>query len=383
MKKSIFITLGILILVLILGVWAYLFAFGAPKDADDVFARFGKNGASETPLFDTSRIDTENVTVGGRIQALKQLTTRPVAGAGFVDGGIAYVEQGTGHLYEIDLISGAETLISGTTIPSTRKAVFSSLGEHVAITMMEGDVSKTLVGTYGSDAQFSGIALPDNATQVAFGSGAGTIQYLVREDTGAVGYSSNLDRNSSTRVFSLPLRDVRVLWGNPVYVYTTPTATQSGYLYRVVKNNLTYVTKGDMGLMAFRTPQGLVLTSNTESSVITTTLLENAEKVPQALPLIPEKCVTTDTAIYCAVPKETLNIYSFPDAWYKGVVSYTDALWKIDTVSGTATMLIDFIAVSGRSIDVASIGVNTDGDQVYLINKNDNTLWLFDTTLTE
>ncbi len=381
MKKAIFITVGTLILILVVGVWAYLFAFGAPKSGGEIFARFGGgNDAEITTLPENTNIDVGDTDTTGAPQALKQLTTRPVAGAGFVTSGIRYVEQGTGHVYEINLLTGSETLLSGTTIPGARHAVFSPDSMFVAITMDDEGVSKTLAGKVGLGAQFSGVSLPDNATNVAFANASGTLEYTLVEGLGTVGYSYNILKETSVKVFELPLRDIEVLWGNPTYVYTTPSATQIGYIYQVIKNDLHYVTDGARGLMGFHTPTGLVITKNLDAGVHSYKITNASGTAAQVLPLIPEKCTSGETFFYCAVPKSKLDVRSFPDDWYMGTVWLDDVLWTIDATKNSATSLVDFTFESGRAIDVLKIGTDAMGKKVYLINKNDNTLWLFDTT---
>ncbi len=384
MKKTIFITIGVLIFILIIGVWAYLFTYGVPASSSDIFAHFGGATTPNTNpsvLIDTTLVDTQNTTSEGIPQALKQLTTRPVAGAGFIDRSILYVEQGTGHVYSIDLTTGSETLLSGTTIPGAREAFFSHDGSYVAMTMVENTISKTLVGKIGINVQFSGVALPSGATQIHFGSTTGTIQYIIVSAVGTIGYTYDIVKDSTTQIFTLPLRDIRVLWGDPLYVYTTPSSQEIGYVYRVVKNDVHFITSGKFGLMAFTTPTGLMVTANIDS-VVTTIHTGGIRDIRQALPLIPEKCASGLVSTYCAVPRDSeLDTLSFPDAWYKGIVSYTDVLWNIDPTTGRAISLVDFLDISKRAIDVSTIGINSAGNMLFFINKNDNTLWVFDTTL--
>lgn len=383
MKKPIFITIGILIILLILGVWAYLFTFGKPANSGEIFARFGAGKDATTPavLPEDTRVDTGDTSQSGASQALKQLTTRPVAGAGFVEGGIRYVEQGTGHIYAIDFATGVETLLSGTTIPGTRSAVFSPDSSYVAVSMMDGQMTKTLAGRVTKGEQFSGVALPPGATNMAFAHATGTLQFIVKGDYGSVGYSYNIERGASTKIFTIPLQDIHVLWGNPTYVYTTPTAKQTGYLYRLLKNELVYVTSGEPGLMGFVTKDGVVVTRNTDT-VRSYAINSKGEKMAQPLiPYIPEKCTSGESFVYCGIPKDALNTQTFPDDWYMGTVSFDDVLRKVDIVDGSATLLVDFKSVSGRAIDIAHIGADEDGQRIFFINKNDNTLWMFDTTL--
>lgn len=383
MKKSILITIGVLIILLVIGVWAYLFTFGKPANSSEIFARFGAGKDATVPVVlpEDTRVDTGDTSHSGASQALKQLTTRPVAGAGFVKGGIRYVEQGTGHIYTIDFATGVETLLSGTTIPGTRSAVFSPDSSYVAITMVNGQTNKTLTGQLKTGELFSGVALPDGAYNIAFASASGTLQFIVRGTYGSTGYSYNIARGASTKLFTIPLEDIHVLWGNPTYVYTTPTAKQTGYLYKVLKNELVYVTNGEPGLMAFMTGDGVVVTRNTDT-VRSYAINSKGEKLAQPLiPYIPEKCTSGESFVYCAIPKNTLDTQTFPDDWYMGTISFDDVLRKVDIVNGSATLLVDFKSVSERAIDIAHIGADVDGQHIYFINKNDNTLWMFDTTL--
>ncbi len=383
MKKTIVIILGVLLLILIVGVWAYLFAYGTPKNGSDIFAQFGVSRDTEvTTLPENSNIDVGNLDTLGTPQALKQLTTRPVAGAAFSEDALLYVEQGTGHIYLIDLQNGSETLISGTTIPGTRNALFSPESTYVAITTIDGDVSKTLVGKIQLGNQFSGISLPDNADNITFANASGTLEYTLTDGFGTIGYSYNIPKEVGTEVFALPLRDIEVLWGNPTYVYTTPSATQVGYIYRVVKNDLLFVTNGAPGLMGFRNSTDLIVTKNNGRNVYSQRIDIDGQMALQSVPYIPEKCISGSTFTYCAVPKSELGDSSFPDDWYMGTVSFDDVLWSIDTSNNSALSLVDFKYVSGREIDVFKIGADKEGKRVYLINKNDNTLWLFDTTVS-
>ena len=384
MKKKILITFGIILTILILGVWAYLFTFGAPKNTAEIFTNFGMGGDAEiVPIPESTTIDTGDSTTTGTPQALKQLTTRPVAGAVFTNEGsaIRYVEQGTGHIYSIDLTNGTETLISGTTLPGTRNAVFSKDGASVAITISDGGNLKTLVGEVGKEGgqNFTGVALPQGAVEIYFSNATNTLMYALKGTTGTTGYSYNTKKETGTQLFSIPLRDIHVLWeGDQIYVYTVPTNAQTGYMYKIVKNDLTYVTEGGRGLLGFISNNNPIVTRTDVSGVYSYYIQEKTD-TPTQVVIIPEKCVGGKNLLYCSVPRDFGNTEAFPDNWYKGVTSYSDILWEIDTPVGVATPLSDFELESGRQIDVSNIGISSDDTRLYLINKNDNTLWMFDT----
>lgn len=385
MKKSLFITFSIIVTVLILSIWAYLFTFGTPKDGAEIFANFGLGNEEELSpvIVDSTTVDVSDSTQEGAPQALKQLTLRPVAGATFTTSGdsVRYVEQGTGHIYSINLVSGSETLISGTTLPGTREALFSKDGAQVAISIFDGAELKTLVGSVGETTtqSFTGVALPQGAQNIFFDTATNTLMYTLKEKDGVSGYSYNTKKETGVQLFSIPLRDVKVLWGgNSIYAYTTPTASQTGYIYKILKNELTYVVEGGLGLMGLLYNNLPIITMIDVNTIYSSSISENGTESILPVTTLPEKCIGGEAFLYCTVPQDFGNTETFPDNWYKGRTSYSDVLWEIDIDNSVATVLSNFELESGRQIDVSKIGISEDNTRLYFINKNDNTLWMFD-----
>ncbi len=358
--------------------------YGTPKNSADIFARFGIVGERVTPTIpiNPSVVDVGNIGENNTSQKLKQLTTKPVAGAVFTEAGIRYVEQGTGHVYEINLITGSEALISGTTLPETAEAIFSNNSLYVAITSYNTLGNKTIVGEITDDGSVTGVVLPSGATDVSFADATNTLFYRVEGQDYSTGYSYDIIQARGTEIFKIPLRDVHVLWSSPLYVYTTPSFAQKGYLYQVSQNELMYTTPGGTGLMGVSYDDGVVVTKVSETNVSSFALTHSGVATALPLPLISEKCTQNHArrnALYCTTPTD-INAGTFPDDWYKGTLSYSDILWDIDVAGGSATALSNFLLESGREIDVSKIGTNETGAYIYFINKNDNTLWMFDTT---
>jgi hypothetical protein len=204
---------------------------------------------------------------------------------------------------------------------------------------------------------------------------------MLKNTTGAVGYTYVLDTEANRAVFNIPLRDVHVLWGTPTYVYTTPTSVQTGHVYTIgAQSVLEYLTNGMPGLIATRYGAGIVATSITESERFSLAVSANGDRVDQTLPFIPEKCTTNPfntLRVFCAVPTN-IDEGVFPDDWYMGTLGYSDVLWDMDIQTGSAITLLNFLTESGREMDVQKIGADKFGVKLYFINKNDNTLWLFD-----
>lgn len=383
MNKKILIIASIALILIAGGVWAYALIF-APSAGSGVFANFGAGGdaASVAPTTeDSSDGDTQDFNGEITLSKLHQLTTNAVAGAVFADGGILYVEQGTGHIQFLDLASSTETLVSGTTIPGAYDAEFSSDGEFVAITTTQDGAAKTVVGSVpavGGSGALDGVALPLGASEVDLATKTGIAYYMLRTSGGARGFAYSMSKKTSTEIFTIPVRDVHVLWGDPLYVYTTPSTLTEGYLYKVVGNELRYVTEGGIGLTAFRYDDGIVVTRKDNNRYLSS-LVSNSKEVPLngADALIPEKCIASGSDLFCGASGAVGLTPDFPDAWYKGAITFSDILWHINTGFNSVSGLSDFFAESGRQIDVLKIGIDSLGTRLWFINKNDNVLWTY------
>ena len=134
-----------------------------------------------------------------------------------------------------------------------------------------------------------------------------------------------------------------------------------------------------MGFLFNNTP----ITTTSGESEITSSAITFDGKDALPVVVIPEKCIGNKMFLYCAAPRNTGDLSVFPDNWYKGATSYSDTLWEIDVAGGVATVLSNFELESGRQIDVSKIGISEDSTRLYFINKNDNTLWMFDSRVYE
>lgn len=391
MKKTALIISGIVICLVIIGLWVYLFMFGTPQSGRELFSNF--NIFSEEPevidLTNTSPIVDvgENTTFGSTEGPLKRLTTRPVAGAIVLDDRVRYVEKGTGYVFDINLDSGAETIVTNMTIPQTIDALFSPTGNRVAFTSYDDGVANTLVGTItksdtGADT-LEGINLPHNSENLAFSEDGTKILYTVRDEIGSTGMQYNIVADTLQTVFTTHLRDIRVIWGSPVYIYTTPSGQQTGYLYEVQGNAvLKRIEGGVQGLAASKYADTLVIFATTGNTPTTYVFDTEAGILPFSLGVLQEKCAAIEdgSTVYCAAPL----IYptgTYPDDWYKGVISPADELWGIDPSTGEAIFLYNITENTGQNIDIVEMGVSGTGRYLHFINKNDDSLWLFDTTI--
>ncbi len=384
MKKSLII-LGALLIVVVLVVWGYLMVFGAPQSTADIFTSFGIRGETQTDSYNTPPPDTISPVTDNEVSvsALRQVVVGiEVVGAVFVGDVLRFVERGTGHIYDLNIVSGEVKKVSGTTIPKTSSAVFSKNGSRVAITHEDGGAFLTTIGTIdGGGVLLNMVGLQPNSVEVVFISDS-VVRYLETLADGTVGVELNLDTEKKTKLFTTPLKQLRLaVASTTTYAYTTPSSKLLGFVY-TVDGGLHYVSNGGFGLLPVPYGEGVVLSTLTENGVFTSSVV-GAQNTPLPISLFPEKCVgnpkTNTLTLYCSAPALALS-GDYPDMWYKGLVSLKDSFWEVDPGTNQSFLLSDMFFEGGREIDVSSIGVSVDGSFVYMINKNDNSLWLYDTT---
>jgi len=93
-----------------------------------------------------------------------------------------------------------------------------------------------------------------------------------------------------------------------------------------------------------------------------------------------DKCVWSSKfkeEVYCALPsKITTGIY--PDDWYLGKVSFIDDIWLLNSTTGQIHRVSKLLSQANQLIDVFNIELDTNGDFLYFMNKNNLSLWSLD-----
>lgn len=384
MKRPLIITIGILIILFVLGMWVYLLMYGTPQKTSEVFANLGFIAPSEiVPEFVEPVVIDENtsqLSLGGA--RFEQLTTRAVAGSAFASSTkplLWYVEQGTGHIFEIDLDTGIETQISLTTIPQAAEAIFSR--EAVAITSYDGYLRKVVAGLFTDDGtEIDFVKLPTGASDVVFDDDD-TLQFTLTKDGQTIGYSFDIETLNTLEVFRVGIPDLKTQWGYPlpeIFVSTKPSKLMEGYTYKVSKNKLIPVTPSQYGLTSFMNDLYIV-TAHVEQESYVTESIHNGVVTKQAPLMIPEKCILSQISAqqtWCASPIDIQNSDYLED-WYKGKIISEDHLWKTSLENQNSTLVADLAELSGKTIDVMDIQLNVQEDLLLITNKIDRTLWIY------
>lgn len=387
MKRTIFIISGSILLLLVFSLWVFLLLFGTPKNIEEAFTNLGLGG-SPTPVDTSANFSLEetaqlNINAG----SLVQLTTKPVAGHSFLNIGsttnkLLYAERGVGHIYEIDIASGVENRISAKTFLAVTNAIFSPDGKFVVL------VSETENGTTATLENLEDGAdydIPSNATNLEFVSDT-QLRYTTTNESATIGYSLDLVDITTDQVFSVPLLDINTIWrNNETLIVSKPAPRLRGALFRVEGNQISRVGESGYALSAivpsFDNGEYVLTRANLDQGgVLVSEVFNELSGALKQLPVLAwsEKCIfdlVSQNTLWCAASAGELSRDSQSD-WFKGLVTFSDLLWKIDTVSGEATLIENLADSSGRDVDVIDVSVDQSSKFLLFKNKLDDSLWL-------
>ena len=420
-KKSLIILITFL-LILFGGVLAYLFLSIKPSSIVDTGnidettgnpfpfgtgTSGGKGNGTTTPGTSTGNRPGSSRQVR---PALHHLSLVPVAGAGIYQNAsstqVRYIERGTGYIYQSNVEETEPVKLSNTPIIKIYEALWSDKSTALIIQKLKDDGqtidSFLLTMSNASFLQASSTSLagslaskitPDflgsNMQSIALSPKRDRVVSLVpNTDGGVVGIISKTDGSKKVQIFDSPLKSWLLSWPNEnTLTFTTKAlSTSPGLLYFASSlsgktdkilggiNGLTTLTSSDANTVLFSKSIDGGLASFAYD-------IKNGNRLAEiGLTTLPEKCVWSKkekTALYCGVPT-AIPTDKYPEAWYQGKVSFSDEIWKIDTLTGILENIADLKNLSGQDIDVTHLTLSEREDLLVFINKADLTLWSFD-----
>lgn len=377
----------------------------------------------KTPLGGEDVGFTEDLTVGELVDGpqieerptLFKITPLPVSGATLLDSTrerityqetasgsvpvtefytsrlIRYAEKSSGHIYEVPLDDFVKSKITGTTIPGTEEVLFDKTGNYAVFRYF--DETSSQIKSFGGQIPTSsgqigrviGDYLDDNILSISFSPNTNQILFSKEDGVYTNIFTSDFNGKNKKQIFSSPFSEWLLDWPNEknFVLNTKPSGYFAGFVYQVdtktstlekISGNISGVTYkegvlGDKGLLGSAQKDTLNLyLLNKETSGVTNL----------GIGTLPEKCVfSKNTFVYCFVPNFIPKAI-YPDDWYKGVVSFSDSLWVINTGGRVANRIIDISDLAGEGIDGVNPVLSTDGEDLLFINKKDLSLWLYD-----
>ena len=401
MKKKVFIVA--LVVIALLGAMWWIFS-GTPQGGTaeegggirrfNPFGIFGDGGdVGPAPATTTPGISTSEF-----IPRFRQITAGPVAGAGFAYGTtsdvfIRFIERETGHVFETSTSTTVLRRITNTTIPRVAEALWNPQGSIVAVRYLrsDGETIETFIasvpeqkndGDVVGEHPLSGSITAPNILSLAWAPDGTEFFAVTPAEDGSFGTIFDTSGAIKRRVFTSPLREWLAAWPtrNAITLTAKPSAGVRGFTYSISRTGgeFSKIIDGFFGLSALpNTGLTKMAYAHISGGRLTLKMIDVKSGETQTLPLatLAEKCAWgSGDMLFCAVP--TVRLTGLPDTWYQGVVATRDALWQIDTKTGTADVLTDTAAYAEGGIDVASLSVDLGSTHLLLTDKTRGSLWI-------
>lgn len=307
---------------------------------------------------------------------------------------VRYVERATGNVFQTFIDAIAEKRISNTTIPKIHEAIFGVNGTSVLLRFLADDNASivTFSGTLpsiteGGDSalMMQGGFLDRNIRSLSFSPDGTRFFYLTNTEQSAIGTTATIAGASKNQLWSSAYTEWLPQWVNDrvIGLTTKPSSTVPGYAYLLDTKTREFskVLGNIQGLTTLWSPNGKkILYSRTSASGTSITLsiydVDAKRSSDLGIDTLPEKCVwaTDNSTIYCAVP-QIITAGQYPDIWYQGVASFSDSIWKLDTVTSLFKQIANPQETLGTQIDGINLLLDPRGSNLFLTNKRDSTLW--------
>lgn len=316
-----------------------------------------------------------------------------------------FVDSATGIVYDKAVRKTEDKVAKTTTsIPKVYEASFDSTGNAIVMRYLKDSNIETYVAKLifpkidpnmtkeekdkiKKTADVTGEFLPEDVRTLAFTTDHKNMFFLNNAETGgSVGTTYNFATKAKKKIFTNPLSEWLSAYASDSKILLTTRASGevSGYAYLLdVKSGaLSKVLGGELGLTALPSPDGKkILYSEYKGGAVSTSIFDIAKSASYSVSpsTATDKCVWTKDSkkIYCAGPTRAKN-FLYPDDWYKGKVSFEDALWVVDATNGSGNIVYDFMAKNKLSIDAINLTLDDNSNYISFVNKKDGTLWGFD-----
>ena len=364
-----------------------------------------------------------NVQTTAPLPILRLLSATPVGGYGASTTAsttvVRWVDRGRGNIYEARGDRLDITTISNTLLPRVYESWWnkndtSFVGQYLSdkgdeITTVIANIQKRVAPTpaktgtstsvmtetiqnqqvTGTIYELKGKVVSGNIIAVASSPKRDRILVINNDNGRAIGYVSNFDGSKQTQLFDLPFTQLVAEWPeeNTIAITTKAGANYSGYLYFVnVKTGVLTQILGNMPGLATKVSKDAIrvlYSSATKDTNMTKTIIyeiNTGKSTEMIFRTFADKCVWSSKfkeEVYCALPsKITTGIY--PDDWYLGKVSFIDDIWLLNSTTGQIHRVSKLLSQANQLIDVFNIELDTNGDFLYFMNKNNLSLWSLD-----
>lgn len=335
------------------------------------------------------------------IRGFYQLTAKAIGGgtndiySGTTSHSVLFIEKATGYVFKINPIERQSVRLTNTLIPRIRQAWWGQNKNKPVVLINYTDKDgfdhwfNALIKTASSgEVELAGADFDQNIIDLDISPDGKNIAYLKTEGEFVLGNTVNIETGKKTTVFKSVFRDWNIGWNtlSAITLNSKPAAGVPGLALTL--NPQTTQTRPLLeninGLTTLASPNGtkiLYSTTNSFSGIdLSISDLVKKSRTDLNLNTLPEKCVWSNNNIdiYCGVPNP-LPAGSYPDLWYSGEIGFSDVIWKINTDTGEASILVNpQLENLGQAIDVYQPFLSPNEKYLFLTNKNNLTLWALD-----
>ncbi len=322
---------------------------------------------------------------------------------------VRWIDRGRGDVYEAKLDSLIVDTLSNTILPKVYESLwnknatafigsmFKDKSDSTAVIYAElkvpaiakSSTSTTSINPNTAPYELKGKSFPDNMLAYAVSPKKDKIFMFINETGTGVGYISNFDGSSLTRIFDTPLTQVTVEWpeDNNIAITTKSSADQDGFLYFVSpKTGLWKKVLGPtLGLttkVSHDARYVLVTNTSADKGELRTRFYDIVKNTDEeaVIRTISDKCVWGNfykNMLYCGVPTK-LPEGVYPDDWYKGKLSFSDNIWQMNATDGEVRLIFKLSDTLKAGIDTYNFGLDRNDNYLMFMNKNDLSLWSLD-----
>ncbi len=416
-KNTFFLIIVSVIALIMLGVGAYFYFFTdtlgggifspsgtGTSGQGSGFSPFGKNdntGNGSRSGENNQATGAGDTGVNGKepVFTLKKLARSSVAG--FIPQTIGsttvvrYLEKEVGRVFDIDMsIPSSKTKITNTTIPKVYSAVFGKNGTDVLLRYLDDNSSiqtyhasipvATSTEAITEGVPLKGTFLAENIRDVSVSPQNSRLFSLLSSGDSAVGVISEFNGSKKSQIFDSPFAEWLSSFPNEktILLVTKPSFAITGSAYKLDSRSGSFqkIYGGAFGLTALLSPdEKNLLVSRIEGvfPVVGLYNIKDGKFMSMGLKTIADKCLwATNIIIYCGVPNTIPPANSgYPDAWYQGVVSFSDSIWKIDVEILSTELVSSISQVSKENVDAVNLSVDKNKNYLFFLNKRDSSLW--------
>jgi hypothetical protein len=300
------------------------------------------------------------------------------------------IDRGNGHIFKTSSSTFVVEKISNYTVPKIYEGYFLSPTTFMFRGLyQDSDIIQTQFATLrlanptSTEKIIEAKDLPANLAQLAVSPNKQKTFY-VQNNSRPTGVITNPDGSGIVSAFSSTFTEWNITWPSEkiITLNTKPSAFAKGFLYTLNPTTLAIqkVLGNITGLTSIMSPNGNTVVYS-ESSAGSPNLYSLDRKTGETKTLFfrtfTDKCVWSVKEvdiIFCAVPQD-IAYGDYPDAWYQGLISFTDDIWKINIKTGETRLLAKLNQLNDGPIDVIQPTLSTNEDYLVFNNKKDLSLW--------